>query len=138
MSDSDERLNVSGELSRIGSSGTESKFTYKRGDQDTKESTTDDVKLPTSPPSNSIKDYDEACAFVLSFLKLNDIVPDVIGHRIVHGGPEFNQPTLVDAGVIEYLKVHHTSYIYILPIQTHLELIHRVSYLSHQSIYLKR
>ena len=35
---------------------------------------------------------------------LQDIAPDVVGHRVVHGGPDFSGPVLVDTEVLEHLR----------------------------------
>ena len=32
---------------------------------------------------------------------LGDVVPDVVGHRVVHGGPDFLGPAIIDAEVLQ-------------------------------------
>ncbi|MEO8876779.1 MAG: acetate/propionate family kinase [Polyangiaceae bacterium] len=50
-----------------------------------------------------VTDPAEALGAELADLEKRDLVPDVVGHRIVHGGPTLLEPTLVDAATLKTL-----------------------------------
>jgi acetate kinase len=57
----------------------------------------------------NIKDHDEAIALIIKTLLENDIIGDLseikaVGHRVVHGGEEYAEPTILNVQVIEKLK----------------------------------
>jgi acetate kinase len=56
----------------------------------------------------NIKDYDEAISLIIKILLENDILGDVteikaVGHRVVHGGEDYTEPTIIDSKVLEKL-----------------------------------
>lgn len=57
----------------------------------------------------NIKNHDEAVDLMIRSLLDNNIIGDLteiraVGHRIVHGGETYTEPTLIDAKVVERLK----------------------------------
>lgn len=56
-------------------------------------------KGDTNLPINNHKD---ALQWVVDFLE--DEVPEVVGHRVVHGGSKFSKPTLVNLEVLEEIQ----------------------------------
>src|SRR5262245_42430565 len=52
--------------------------------------------------------HDGAIAYLTDFLRgqRGDNTLLAVGHRVVHGGPQYSQPVLVDAGVVEELEKH--------------------------------
>ena len=58
---------------------------------------------------STVKDHHQAIETLFTLLKEFHIIADVtelnaVGHRVVHGGPYFSQPTLVNAEVIEQIR----------------------------------
>jgi acetate kinase len=55
-----------------------------------------------------IKNHHDALSLVIDLLletlKLTNEAIDIIGHRVVHGGEFFNQPTIVNADVLQKIK----------------------------------
>ncbi|AKF24311.1 acetate kinase [Sulfurovum lithotrophicum] len=59
--------------------------------------------------TSTIKDHYEAFETLFSLLKESHIITDVtelnaVGHRVVHGGPYFSRPTLINTEVIEQIR----------------------------------
>jgi acetate kinase len=53
---------------------------------------------------NEVESHEEAFNLVIS--KLGDILPDIklVGHRVVHGGEEFKEPTIITKKIMKKLK----------------------------------
>src|SRR5436190_879691 len=52
-----------------------------------------------------VADHDAAVARMLAWLRESDApMPDAVGHRIVHGGARFTEPTVVDASLVTALE----------------------------------
>lgn len=62
-----------------------------------------------------VADYSEATHVVIDWLNSLDIRMDAVGHRVVHGGHRFAEPSLIDDEVIEgigslrYLALLHNE-----------------------------
>src|SRR5262249_28297602 len=56
----------------------------------------------TSWAANEAKDVPAALDKVVSFLRsqLNGQLPSAIGHRVVHGGPDYGAPTILSQAVV--------------------------------------
>jgi acetate kinase len=56
--------------------------------------------------SVDVSDGTAALGKVIGFLRtqIGGRLPTAIGHRVVHGGPEFSEPTIVSAAVVERLE----------------------------------
>lgn len=57
----------------------------------------------------SIKNHDEAVALMIRNILDNNIISDIseiraVGHRVVHGGETYNEPTVIDNNVLDKLK----------------------------------
>lgn len=57
----------------------------------------------------SVKNHDEAVALMIKSLMDNDIIGDVseiqaVGHRVVHGGETYTEPTVIDSKVMDKLR----------------------------------
>ena len=61
-----------------------------------------DEKRPTAEVSNVPAALDKVIAFLRR--KLGGRLPTAIGHRVVHGGPDYIKPTVVDDAVIDRLE----------------------------------
>ncbi len=78
-----EELVFSGSLTRIGLEG--SRFTLK-----------DAQGKQTAGESVSAESHDSACEYVFSrILSIGGTVPDAVGHRMVHGGPDHADPEMI-------------------------------------------
>lgn len=66
------------------------------------EDTTERVVLRRS--LDDVDDIPQAIAGVVADLDARDLRPDVVGHRMVHGGPSLVQPTRIDAAVLSALE----------------------------------
>jgi acetate kinase len=88
-----ERLLVSGIVERIGSSG-EIRFTLKNGE--------------TLRETKAVADHTEATRKVLNWLKssgpLEYEMIKAVGHRVIHGGHHFVEPTLINDEVIDVIE----------------------------------
>lgn len=78
----------------VGSSSL--KFATYEGDRRASEGTIENIGLPGSQA-----DYRSAVEAIFSSLKCR---PDAVGHRLVHGGPEYFDPVLLDRKVIDRLR----------------------------------
>ncbi|BAF72939.1 acetate/propionate family kinase [Sulfurovum sp. NBC37-1] len=59
--------------------------------------------------TSTVKNHHDAIDTLFSLLKESHIITDVtelnaVGHRIVHGGPHFSRPTLINTEVIEQIR----------------------------------
>ncbi len=87
-----ERQLASGIIDRIGYQGS---ITFAAGDGD---------KIQEEV---AVIDHGEAVERVLSLLTSPgrpDYQPDAVGHRVVHGGDRFDQPAIVNAGVVKAIE----------------------------------
>lgn len=66
------------------------------------------------PQSGTVADVAAAVDRVVSWLEawLGGSAPDAVGHRVVHGGPDFAEPVRVDRAVLERLR----SYVPLAPL----------------------
>ena len=57
-------------------------------------------------PADQVADLPAALDKVVAFLReqLNGRLPTVVGHRVVHGGPDYSEPTIIDKFVIDRLE----------------------------------
>ncbi len=57
-------------------------------------------------PADQVADVPAALDKVVVFLRkqLDGRLPTVVGHRVVHGGPDYSEPTIVDAAVVQRLE----------------------------------
>ena len=66
--------------------------------------TTATVEAGDRPPRREAivaADHDAAVAFMLRWLReIGTPAPDAVGHRVVHGGARFTQPTVIDDAVV--------------------------------------
>jgi acetate kinase len=86
-----------------------SSLKYQLVEPDSGESRAEGVVEQIGEPSSPVADHDAALR--LAFEKLSDAGIDLktcglvaVGHRVVHGGPMFYQPTVIDDAVIGELK----------------------------------
>jgi acetate kinase len=86
-----------------------SSLKYQLVEPDSGESRAEGVVEQIGEPSSPVADHDAALR--LAFEKLSDAGIDLktcglvaVGHRVVHGGPTFYQPTVIDDAVIGELK----------------------------------
>jgi len=86
-----------------------SSLKYQLVEPDSRESRAEGVVEQIGEPSSPVADHDAALR--LAFEKLSDAGIDLktcglvaVGHRVVHGGPTFYQPTVIDDAVIAELK----------------------------------
>ena len=56
-------------------------------------------KVPLSPPYHR-----QALVVILTVLTERDLMPDIIGHRVVHGGEQLRQSVLIDEAVLEQIS----------------------------------
>ena len=56
--------------------------------------------------ADEVGDVPAALDKVVTFLReqLGGKLPTVIGHRVVHGGPDFSEPTIIDKAILERLE----------------------------------
>src|SRR6476646_9692780 len=60
-------------------------------------------------PGADVPDVPAALAKVVEFLRAEiGSLPIVVGHRVVHGGPDYSEPILIDDAVIERLQAFAT------------------------------
>ena len=96
-----ERQLAWGAIDRIGHNGS-IVFTASYGSQVREEAT--------------VKDHGEAVRRLLHLLKsLGGNPPDAVGHRVVHGGDRFHQPTIVSNEVVEAIE----GLSYLAPLHNH-------------------
>lgn len=87
------RCLVDGEVQAIGQPGSSLRALDADGNE---------IRFVTAP----IPDQQDAIVRVASLLSELDLpVPEVIGHRMVHGGPRLQAHCLIDAGVLRLLEV---------------------------------
>jgi len=57
-------------------------------------------------PADEVPSIPAALDRSIPFLReqIGGTLPAVVGHRVVHGGPDFDAPTFIDAGVLERLE----------------------------------
>jgi acetate kinase len=56
-------------------------------------------------PASEVGDVPAALGKVVEFLRAESgALPIAVGHRVVHGGPDYSAPTLIDASVVERLE----------------------------------
>jgi acetate kinase len=57
-------------------------------------------------PADEVPSIPAALDRSIPFLReqIGGTLPTVVGHRVVHGGPDYDAPTLIDAGVLERLE----------------------------------
>jgi acetate kinase len=86
-----------------------SSLKYQLIEPDSGESLADGIIEKIGEPNSSVADH--GAALRLAFEKLSDAGIDLktcglvaVGHRVVHGGPIFHQPTFIDDAVIAELK----------------------------------
>jgi acetate kinase len=64
-----------------------------------------DVLIDTSWPAAEVADVPAALGKVVEFLRAEiGALPIAVGHRVVHGGPDYSAPILVDEAVVERLE----------------------------------
>ena len=89
LSSGQERRLARGIVDKIGGSGS-IKFTAEQG--------------KGFQEMRSVTDHGEASRVVLSWLSASGLLqsgePEAVGHRIIHGGDKFSEPTLIDNEVI--------------------------------------
>jgi acetate kinase len=58
-------------------------------------------------PAAEVRDVPKALDRVITFLReqIGGRLPAAIGHRVVHGGPEYNEPTIVSPPVLRKLEI---------------------------------
>ena len=60
---------------------------------------------PSRRETLPVADHDAAVARMLAWLRESDApMPDAVGHRIVHGGARFTEPTVIDASLVTALE----------------------------------
>jgi acetate kinase len=59
-------------------------------------------KEPASTPVSG--DFDDAVAWVRAVMEQSAIEPQAVTHRVVHGGPVHDRPTLIDEKLVSYLR----------------------------------
>ena len=57
---------------------------------------------PASRPVSG--DFDDAVAWVRAVMEQSAIEPQAVTHRVVHGGPVHDRPTLIDEKLVSYLR----------------------------------
>ena len=57
---------------------------------------------PVSTPVSG--DFDDAVAWVRAVMEQSAIEPQAVTHRVVHGGPVHDRPTLIDEKLVSYLR----------------------------------
>jgi acetate kinase len=57
---------------------------------------------PVSTPVSG--DFDDAVAWVRAVMEQSAIEPHAVTHRVVHGGPVHDRPTLIDEKLVSYLR----------------------------------
>ena len=57
---------------------------------------------PASTPVSG--DFDDAVAWVRTVMEQRAIEPQAVTHRVVHGGPAHDRPTLIDEKLVSYLR----------------------------------
>ena len=57
---------------------------------------------PASTPVSG--DFDDAVAWVRTVMEQRAIEPQAVTHRVVHGGPVHDRPTLIDEKLVSYLR----------------------------------
>ena len=57
---------------------------------------------PASTPVSG--DFDDAVAWVRTVMEQSAIEPQAVTHRVVHGGPVHDRPTLIDEKLVSYLR----------------------------------
>jgi acetate kinase len=68
-------------------------------------SATGDVMADRAYPIESVQDVPAALMLASAWLRDElQLSPRAVGHRIVHGGPDYDRPVLIDHGVIAYLE----------------------------------
>ncbi|WBU63975.1 acetate/propionate family kinase [Paracoccus aerodenitrificans] len=90
--DADETPEASGQVDRIGPGPDHAEITLADASG---------TALPVNAPG-SLEDHQQALNAALSGLRDNfpDIQIGAVGHRVVHGGPDFTAPTLIDDEVL--------------------------------------
>src|SRR5690242_16027299 len=61
-------------------------------------------KVDRQLPSAAATDVPTGLRAAGDWLREQEIVPIAVGHRVVHGGPEFDRPVLIDADVLRRLE----------------------------------
>ncbi|MCF7972051.1 MAG: acetate/propionate family kinase, partial [Methylococcaceae bacterium] len=93
-----QRAQVTGLIERIAESGSVHKYQYSADGIEQKQAI-----------SLAIKDHQQGLQAIFSLLSQLAFIQDVsdllcIGHRVVHGGEKFCQPTLIDSTVLAEIK----------------------------------
>jgi acetate kinase len=62
--------------------------------------------IDASHPAADVNDAPAALDKVIAFLReqIGGRLPTAVGHRVVHGGPDFREPTVVSSAVVERLE----------------------------------
>lgn len=88
-----EEVLAGGEAQRVGTSTSEPSVIFHR------------VKSEEVKYELALKDHDEAFYQVMQILKKDsDLIPDAVGHRIVHGGDIFAKTTILDSDSLSRLE----------------------------------
>src|SRR5262245_9548623 len=70
--------------------------------------------IDQSYPPGEVADVATALAVAGAWLpQTQNLEPVAVGHRVVHGGPQYDQPLLVDVGVLAQLE----RYVSLAPLQ---------------------
>jgi acetate kinase len=66
----------------------------------------EEILIDETRPAADVSNVPAALDKVIAFLRqqLGGRLPTAIGHRVVHGGPDYSKPTVVDAAVIDRLE----------------------------------
>ena len=64
------------------------------------------VLIDETLPVEDVRNVPAALDKVITFLRgqLNGLLPTAIGHRVVHGGPEYSDPTVISTAVLDRLQ----------------------------------
>ena len=64
------------------------------------------ILIDETLPVEDVRNVPAALDKVITFLRgqLNGLLPTAIGHRVVHGGPEYSDPTVISTAVLDRLQ----------------------------------
>jgi acetate kinase len=63
------------------------------------------ISAPKEPASTPVSgDFGDAVAWVRTVMEQSAIEPQAVTHRVVHGGPVHDRPTLIDEKLVSYLR----------------------------------
>lgn len=62
--------------------------------------------IDASHSAADVSDVPAALGKVIAFLRdeIGGTLPTAVGHRVVHGGPEYSEPTIISAAVVDRLE----------------------------------